>query len=249
MQTLIDFLSANPWLNLLFLILAVGSIIISLILYLKSRKEKILVYVTKSFNLIHNSVAKVPGLSIKYEGNTLDTLTLTKIAFWNNGKGTINSNDIAPTDNLVVFPNEDILILEAAITYKSRESNNFGVAKKGNSIAVNFDYIDFHQGVIIDVYHTGQTDKSLLIKGTVKGGHEVGLGTIPKYYLLEKILQPLDKLKPQNKLKPWNIFLRVILVVLILPIIILPMFIIMLADTFYKFFNKLPAEFDLSAKK
>lgn len=245
MQTLIDFLSANPWLNFLFLILAVGSIIISIILYLRSRKEKILVYVTRSFNLIHNSVVKVPGLSIKYEGNTLDALTLTKIAFWNNGKGTINSNDIAPTDNLAIFPNEDILILEAAITYKSRESNNFSVAKKGNSVAVNFDYIDFHQGVIIDVYHTGQTDKSLLIKGTVKGGHEVGLGTIPKYYLLEKILQSLDKLKPLN------IFLRTILalVVLILTITILPMLIIMLADTFYKVFNKLPAEFDLSTKK
>jgi hypothetical protein len=111
MQSIINFLSANPWLNLLFLVLAVLSIIISVVLFLRSRKEKILVYATSSFNLIHNSVARIPGLYVKYEDNNIDNLTLTKIAIWNKGKGTINNTDIAPTDKVSIFPKEYVKIL------------------------------------------------------------------------------------------------------------------------------------------
>lgn len=245
MQNIINFLNANPWLNFLFLILAVASIIVSVILYLSSRKEKCLVYATRNFNLIHRSVVQIPGLSIKYEDKNIDTLTLSKIAFWNKGKGTINNIDIAPTDKVSISPKEDITILTAAIAYKSRDSNNFSLEKILNGIIVNFDYIDFHQGVIIDVYHTGHDIESIILKGTVKGGHDLRAGNISESYLIDKIFDPIIDSFP----RPHNKILRYSLGVIIGLIIILPFFILLPINNIYRKMNKLPAEFDLSDKR
>lgn len=242
MQNISSFLIANPWLNLIFLILAVVSIIVSVALYFRSRKEKILVYMTKSFNLIHNSVVRIPGLSIKYEDNNIDNFTLTKVAFWNKGRGTISNIDIAPTDRVGIYPKEDIAILSAAIVYKTKDSNNFCLEKVQNGIIVNFDYIDFHQGVIIDVYHTGQDIDSFILKGTVKGGYDLHAGDIYENYLLDRVFKPI------NNIIPWpRNFILNFLVALILSIIIaLPVMIVSAIGIIYKMMNKLPVEFDLT---
>lgn len=244
LKTLTTFLNANPWLNLVFLILAVAGIAVSFLLYVKGRKEKILVYAMKSFNLIHNTAAKVPGLSVSHEGKTINTLTLTKIAFWNKGRGTINREDIAPTDRLAVFPQEEVAILDASIAYKSRDSNNFALERIGSRVVVDFDYIDFHQGVVIDVYHTGETDAALILRGTVKGGHDL-IGAIPQDYLLDKTLGKVSSVVPS----PSNSLLRFVRIVILLIIILIPGMIIMAIDVAYRMANRLPTEFELSAVK
>jgi hypothetical protein len=245
MQNISSFLNANPWLNLIFLILAIVSIIVSVTLYFRSRKEKILVYMTKSFNLIHNSVVRIPGLSVKYEDNNIDNLTLTKIAFWNKGKGTINNVDIAPTDKLSIFPAEDVKILSATITYKSRDSNNYYLDKVENKIIVNFDYIDFHQGVIVNIYHTGKDNNSIIIKGTVIGGRDIQIGNISEDYLLQRLIDHILKKFP----KPHNMLFKLLWYIIFIGTCIIPTMIIMPIDKFYRMMNKLPAEFDLSSKK
>jgi hypothetical protein len=242
MQNIINFLNANPWLNLIFLILAIVSIIVSVSLYFRSRKEKILVYMTKSFNLIHNSVVRIPGLSIKYEDNNIDNFTLTKVAFWNKGRGTISNIDIAPMDRVGIYPKEDVAILSAAITYKTRDSNNFSLEKLQNGIIVNFDYIDFHQGVIIDVYHTGQDIDSFIIKGTVKGGYDLRAGDIYENYLLDKFITPINNMIPW----PRNFVLNLLVAFILGLIIILPVMLFSAIDVIYKMMNKLPVEFDLT---
>jgi len=244
MQKIINFLNANPWLNLLFLILAIASIFVSVILYLRSRKEKILVYTSRGFNLIHNSVVRIPGLSVRYENANIDTLTLTKVAFWNKGRGTINNADIAPTDRLSISPQEEVRILNAGIAYQSLTANNFSLEKSRHGIIVNFDYIDFHQGVIIDVYHTGQNSGSILFGGTVKGGHALHSGEIPEDYLFDKTFEPIiKKFKKIDSIIP-----RLLLFIIILPIIFIPAVILMPIDKVYGIMNRLPSEFDLGTK-
>jgi hypothetical protein len=238
MQNIIAFIIKN----IVFLFLTVTSIIMSIVFYIRSRREKILVYTTNSFNLIHNAIVRIPGLSVKYENNNIENLTLTKIAFWNKGKDTINDNDIAPTDKLSIFPKEDIKILTSVISYKSRDSNNFSLINDKGVIIISFDYIDFHQGVIIDVYHTGHGIESLILKGTVKGGKELHSGSISETYLFDKIMFIIT-----NKIhKPENKLLRLIWAFILASILIIPLIIISPIDKIYKMMNRLPAEFNLS---
>jgi uncharacterized membrane protein YwzB len=138
--------------------------------------------------------------------------------------------------------------LTAAIAYKSRDSNNFSLQKVRNAIIVNFDYIDFHQGIVIDVYHTGHDIKDIIIKGTVKGGRDLHVGTVSKNYFTEKIITPIDRIIP----KPQNILAKLLIILVsitIATIIAIPVFIVMLIDNIYTKMNKLPEEFDLSNKR
>lgn len=221
--------------------LAVASIVVSVILYMRSRKEKILVYATRSFNLIHKSAVRITGLSIKYEDNNIDTLTLTKIVFWNKGKATINDIDIAPTDKVRIFPKEDVTILTASIAYKSRDSNNFSLEKIQNAIIVNFDYIDYHQGIIIDLYHTGRDGQSIILKGTVKGGKDLHVSGFSENSLTDKMGEVIFNIIPL----PYNNLLRFIMVFLIAIIICIPFIIIAPIYKIYQMMNKLPKEFNL----
>ena len=81
-----DWLTSNPYLNLIFFLLSIISILLTIFFYYKSKKTKEPRYLYKSFSLIENSLSALDGLEIIYNKEKIDTLTLTKFAIWNNGK-------------------------------------------------------------------------------------------------------------------------------------------------------------------
>jgi len=113
MATFLSWLNQNQWLNLVFLTLAVCSIIISIVLYRRNQKEKIPVYHMRHFSLLRKQIQSIKKLKILYEEKELDKLTLTRVALWNNGRDTINHSDLAPSDPLRIQMNEDCFITQA----------------------------------------------------------------------------------------------------------------------------------------
>ncbi len=176
-ELLNDFLKAlNQYelLNLIFLVLAILSIVISVFLYLKSKKDKKPNYIISTHNIFKKSKS-LKDLTIDYKGNKVEHLSITYISFWNKGRLTINKTDFVKKDPLrVEFPKET-QILGTDIIFEKREINEFktNFDKKENSIHFGFSFLDKNQGFKFRVYHTELKDKKIQIKGTIKGVKEL----------------------------------------------------------------------------
>ena len=169
MGNIIEWLDENQWLNIIFLILAGLSIIVSIILYRKSRKRRSPVFDKLSTNVISEKIQRVGQIEVKYQGEKVKDLTVSKIAFWNRGNETINDLDQAPTDKLKVIIDSDFKILESELIFQTSSTNNIRLNARGEAVEVLFDYIDKDEGGIIKLIHTGKNSTNIDLTGTFKG--------------------------------------------------------------------------------
>lgn len=170
-----DYLNNNPWLNVIFLALALLSIIVSIILYIKSKKSRIPTYSVRSVNLIKENIKKIKSVEILYEGKKVENLTITKLALWNAGKETIDSKDVAQVNPIKIILKNGAKILDSEIIFQKNPSNNFtiNIDRTTNEIHVIFDYFDLEEGVIIQMYHTGISSADIEITGTIKATNSI----------------------------------------------------------------------------
>lgn len=169
-QYLADFFNGNPILNIVFLILAILGIIFTTYFYYKSRKSKIPTYIVRTINLVREKIQKIETVEIIYSGEKVKNLSLTKIAIWNDGKETINYSDIASNNPIRIKIKESFEILDAEILFKKDEANDFNiqVSDDKNYINILFDYIDFEDGIVIQIFHTGNSSDDIFIDGKIK---------------------------------------------------------------------------------
>ncbi|MCM1565126.1 MAG: hypothetical protein FNP40_10855 [Dehalobacter sp. 4CP] len=174
-NSLIYGLATNPWLAIISTFIGILSLILGIIFFIKSKKTKNPKVQIRSINLLRDSVEKFNGLQILYNGNKIPNVTVTKIALWNDGKDTINNSDIASADPLLIKCKDDYLILEAKIIYTKKESNDVKLhqIEQGKSYAIEFDYLDFEEGAVIQVLHTGNSSNDIQFCGTIKSAGKV----------------------------------------------------------------------------
>lgn len=167
----VAWLGSNPWLAISSFFIAIVGIILAIGFYLKSRRLKIPCYSIRSINVVQDLISKFESLEIRYAGDAIENLTVTKLAFWNWGKETINSSDIASADPLLVRATEGYKILEAKVIYANNPANQFSIIDHEDKTAVslNFDYLDKNEGAVIQIIHTGTTNDHIQVTGTIKG--------------------------------------------------------------------------------
>ncbi|GGK32346.1 hypothetical protein GCM10007962_28380 [Yeosuana aromativorans] len=234
-------LSQNDILNFVFLILAILSILISIILYVKSKKEKEPVYLLRSFNLFKGNKKSLKDLSIDYKGEKVEKLTITNVSFWNKGKMTINKNDIVEKDRLRInFPKE-IKILGADIVFEKNSINGFTtyVENETNSVFFDFDYIDKNQGMKFRIYHDGLPSDEISIEGSIKGVNKIKNGEHTSEFYADKLFDNTIGLprKIMNN-TVWKLY-----VILFIPIVIVIFFIGSISSGLRNIFNRIPSEF------
>ncbi len=245
MHRLFDFFKGDPWLNILFLLLAVVGIILATIFYFKSLKEKKPVFSKQTFRLVNNTLSTINNIDIRYKNIQLRNLSLTKIAFWNAGKDPIISSDIASSDPLVIQTNKDTLIYDFEISH-AKAVNNINVSRLNeNSLNISFEFLNCNDGLVVTIYHNGKSSSDLSISGTIIGSNGISNGVKRDVFA-----QKADFLtKPINTLiNHKNLFARIIGWLLVFPIgifIIIPISLIILPLDFIndRIVNKTPGEF------
>lgn len=170
MNEIIEFFQTNPWLNVLSIILAFIGLILTIYYALKGKKEKVPCFSSNTYNLFSKTHSTIDDLVINYNGKALNELNITKFGFWNAGKATVDSNDIAPLNPLFIKPNKGE-ILKADLIYQVNPSNNFTISNDGKSIKLNFDYVDFNEGAVIQIFHEQGCKFSLF--GSLKGVRKI----------------------------------------------------------------------------
>jgi len=166
MENIFKFLTNNPWLNILFLLLAIFGIIMTLYTYLKSKKTSKPTFAKTDFKIITSNFSAIENLSVLYNNNPIEELSVSKIVIYNAGKKSIRKEDIAPKDKIRI----DFLdgkILNSKIHYCTKEINNFSILKTEKSVLVDFDYLGYFDGAVIQIFHTAKNPESVKIEGTI----------------------------------------------------------------------------------
>lgn len=246
MESLLNTLSNNPFLNVVFLCLAIFSILLSVIFYLKSKKTKDPSYLVKSYSLIENHVTTIDGLEILFNDKSISCLTLTKLSLWNNGRQTIDRTDIAPADKLRIELTSPGEIISAKATSAYDEANNIDVVVNNNSAEITFDFLDYGNGAIFQIYHTCASDQQPELVGTLKGANKIKYGKYKELFLTEKVLHPFDLLFENLKIDPENGNLGKVIAVILLPVVLPIVFIFGPIDAIAAFMKRAPKLYELS---
>ncbi|MCD4664560.1 MAG: hypothetical protein K8R68_04750 [Bacteroidales bacterium] len=161
----------NPFFTLISLTLAVVGIILSIYFFKKGKREKKPCYAVAYFNLISKYVKEFSELDINYKGKPVDNLTISKFAFWNAGKETIRKKDLINDNPLRIKMKDDFIIYGFEKLFESESTNNFDLelSKDKTEIIISFDYLDYGQGVLIRILHSGNTRNDLNLNGKIIG--------------------------------------------------------------------------------
>jgi hypothetical protein len=246
MKDIIEIFNGGPLLNFLFFCIAVISLIITFIFYVKSKREKKLVYVTKSFGLIQDSISSIDNLSIKYNDEDVKSLTLTQISFWNDGRDTIKSDDVAKSDTLKVKLNDECKVYSAKLTKTQKETNEISIETENNQVYIMFSYLDYSDGAILDIYHSGNPSDEVKIVGTIIGGLEISLAEKEEFYIVNPVGNILFPSYWEQDFSSFGILDKILCAVLT-PLAFIITALLMPIEIFTKkFITTIPKEFMLS---
>ena len=172
----IETLAKNPWLVIISFIITFLGFILAFIFYFKSKKVKKPRLESRSLNLLKESAEKIEGLKITYLNENIPNITITKLAIWNDGNDTINKSDIASADPLLITAKDTVHILEYKIIYQKNECSLFDIEEieSGKKLKVTFDFLDFQDGAVIQLLHTGNSSSDIEFGGTIKGVGKIG---------------------------------------------------------------------------
>ncbi|MGV8135983.1 MAG: hypothetical protein AB2L20_12270 [Mangrovibacterium sp.] len=167
---ILDFINKNPWLNIVSISLASLGIFLSIWFHNKTKKVKRPSYGIRTINLVRENIKKIESVEILYHGHKIANLSVSRIAIWNAGRGTINDSDISPKDQFRIEIEKDNEIIDYELIYEKNQANGFSLVRLDERrIGVTFDYFDYNEGIIVRIYHTASDSDSLGIRGSFKG--------------------------------------------------------------------------------
>lgn len=164
----ITHLAANPWLVLLGLLVTILGTVLGVVFYYKTRNTKGLAFTTASSNIISDLSNKLNHIQISYQGNSVNTITVTNLAIWNRGNSVIDNSEISSADPIKIIFDEDILDFE--VKHITNSTNLIKLTKfDQKTISFDFDYLGKQDGITISIVHTSKDGKKINLSGTIKG--------------------------------------------------------------------------------
>lgn len=162
--------------NIIILVFAIVGIGASFYFYKRSKKMTSVAYAVRTIRLISKGKQKLSDINMVHRDNSPVTdLSISKIALWNDGIETINADSIARINTLRIEVDSRFEILGANIQFEKNPSNDFHLSISENRKVVNikFDYFDPDEGVVIQLYHTGEGSNDVHIVGQIKACRQI----------------------------------------------------------------------------
>lgn len=185
-------------------LLGLGLTILGLFLTWRANKKKEPLFAVRTTKLIKEDVHKISPIHIHYLDKEINNLSISKIAFWNNGRETINSADVAKNNPLRIKIDDEYEILDCEIIYTKNTSNGFSIklSEDRKNISIDFDYMDYHEGFVIQIYHTGESSSNFNFLGQIKS-----CKTIDRYVPAKYLISLFDKIPYNRKVYAWLMFI------------------------------------------
>lgn len=168
-------IASSPVIPVISLVVAVISLVVAFVFYRRSRRDKQPCYAIYRQAVIENRKSILPGLSVLYNDEKQQFITVANIAFWNAGNETIRAADIATADPLRITVPDDVRVLSAELRKYSDDANQCGIAdpevtKDGSTdIRITFDFLDKENGMLVQIVHNGEEKTLISVTGKIKG--------------------------------------------------------------------------------
>lgn len=153
-------------------IITIVSLPLAIYSLVTSKKKKEFSYIGRSYCIVEKGKKKLENLQLTYMGKTIDDITITQYAIWNSGNQLLERKDIVADQPLRLIAKNEVQLLEAHIATETEESNKFVISNSGNSVRIDFDYVEVNDGIVLQVIHTGHR-RDLSLECKIKGGKPV----------------------------------------------------------------------------
>ncbi|WP_153448923.1 hypothetical protein [Vibrio algicola] len=178
MQIDLQTLSQNPYITLGSFALALFGIVLAIIFYVRSKKDKTPCYDSSSNTIIEGLNQALDGLEVHYKGQAQERVCVTKLVLWNAGRDTIDKSDLVERDQLRVVTPDGIELLDIQIIDVSTESNLVTLGEvtqqeQGAVFSIDFDFLDHADYLVIQIIHNGSSSEEFSIAGKIKGVKEI----------------------------------------------------------------------------
>lgn len=184
---MLEKLMANPYAWAIISFIAIASFIYAIVCQHKNKEKKEFSYRQQSNSLIVKKKSKYEKLSISYDGQQIEDLTVSRIIVWNSGNKTLNKEDIVPSKELTVSTSEDQIILDTELIARTEDTNRFLIRRiDEHTVKIYFDYADKKDGIVLQIIHTG-TKEDIKLDCKIKGGNPIKDTAPPKSVSRERL--------------------------------------------------------------
>ncbi len=176
----------NPIIQLVVVICTILGFILLFIFYFRSKKEKRPSYAQESIVLVEGLTTALTGLKVLYNNEPQERITVTRLYFWNAGKETIRSEDISDVSPLHAEINTGTKVLSAKVMHMTDSACKFKLVdvvsedEKPTLIRFGFAFLDFNDGGLIQIVHTGPGSQKLTLGGKIIGAKKIEKGRLPE---------------------------------------------------------------------
>lgn len=144
-------------------------ILVSIVISVRSKRIQEPRFKKLSSVITEKFISNNSGVHIKNGDKNLDILSISKVAFWNEGI-TLKKEEISSKSPFrVELTNEEAQILDAYVEYAEEENDvSCEILEEGKQVIIHFDYLAKNQGLILKILHTGRGSMDLEVKGSMK---------------------------------------------------------------------------------
>lgn len=168
-KIIIDFVYGLSLSEIISYMTALIGTIFGLISYYRSKLVQKPRFKKMSAVITEDMISKESLVHIQNGDQRLNQLTISIIAFWNDGI-TLKREDISLKSPFrVVLCQEDSEILDCFLSYSEKENDvTLQIAEDRKSIILDFDYLAKKQGFVLKTLHTGLGSTALNVDGAMK---------------------------------------------------------------------------------
>jgi len=165
----------NPWWAVCTVGLSVLLGGVSTYFTLRALREKRLCYALRTINLVRDvDSTKMPGVTMSFAGydQSITNVSVTRLALWNSGRETITKKDVKKPVAVQISGDGNVILSVGILAYSPPDNpNEFTYTRSldGLRASIEFDFIDRCQGIVLQILHTGLSNKNLSVIGYIQG--------------------------------------------------------------------------------
>lgn len=149
------------------LVLTMTSIVLALVIYKASKPLTSIAYAARTFRIISDKASSIDGLSINFNSISVDTLSVTRLAIWNEGNQALRESDLPEIDAPAIRVKKGVEVFAITLVEQPEQTNQFVLL---NNNEIRFQHINPGDGALINVIHSGTEINDVFISGSIIGG-------------------------------------------------------------------------------
>lgn len=148
-------------------------------IHLQIKDKKRPCYAVLSQTIVSDANSILSGLHVIFKGIPQDRVTVSRIIFWNDGRDAIKCEDISKASPIRVAVAPGAEVLSCSLLGSASDTNGVHIhvseteptPSENYEIYVDFEFLNYGDGFVLDIIHNGPFDHQIALEGTIIGAN------------------------------------------------------------------------------